>query len=75
MRLAETNSLSIDERRRGALLLIPDEHHPEKAPIHRAVVDGFWMDRAPVINRHFRAFVEQIPSPRAWRDQQNNYHD
>jgi formylglycine-generating enzyme required for sulfatase activity len=35
-----------------------DRHYPEEAPVHRARVDGFWMDRMPVTNRKFRAFVE-----------------
>jgi formylglycine-generating enzyme required for sulfatase activity len=34
-----------------------DRHYPEEAPVHRVRVDGFWMDRAPVTNRQFRAFV------------------
>jgi hypothetical protein len=35
-----------------------DRHYPEEAPVHRATVDGFWMDRTPVTNRQFRQFVE-----------------
>jgi len=34
-----------------------DQHYPEKAPVHRVTVDGFWMDRAPVTNRQFKEFV------------------
>jgi len=34
-----------------------DRHYPEEAPVHRVTVDGFWMDRTPVTNRQFRAFV------------------
>jgi formylglycine-generating enzyme required for sulfatase activity len=34
-----------------------DRHYPEEAPIHRVMVDGFWMDRTPVTNRDFRKFV------------------
>jgi hypothetical protein len=35
-----------------------NRHYPEEAPVHRVTVDGFWMDRTPVTNREFRAFVE-----------------
>jgi sulfatase modifying factor 1 len=35
-----------------------DAHYPEEAPIHRVIVDGFWMDPTPVTNRQFREFVE-----------------
>ena len=35
-----------------------DKHYPEEAPVHRVMVDGFWMDRTPVTNRRFREFVE-----------------
>lgn len=35
-----------------------NDHYPEEAPAHRARVDGFWMDRTPVINAQFRRFVE-----------------
>jgi formylglycine-generating enzyme len=34
------------------------EHYPEERPVHQVKVDGFWMDRTPVTNRQFRAFVE-----------------
>ncbi|MGY3607301.1 MULTISPECIES: formylglycine-generating enzyme family protein [unclassified Bradyrhizobium] len=34
-----------------------DNHYPEEAPSHRVSVDGFWIDRAPVTNRAFKAFV------------------
>lgn len=34
-----------------------DDHYPEEAPAHRAVVGGFWMDRHPVTNAEFRRFV------------------
>jgi formylglycine-generating enzyme len=34
-------------------------HYPEEAPVHRVAVDGFWIDRFPVTNREFIAFVEQ----------------
>ena len=33
-------------------------HYPEEAPVHRVTVDAFAVDRAPVTNREFAAFVE-----------------
>jgi sulfatase modifying factor 1 len=39
-------------------LMGSDRHYPEEAPAHRVRVDGLWMDRTPVTNRQFRAFVE-----------------
>jgi formylglycine-generating enzyme required for sulfatase activity len=50
----------------GAMVVIPggtfrmgsDRHYPEEAPVHRVAVDGFRIDRTPVTNRQFRAFVE-----------------
>jgi formylglycine-generating enzyme len=35
-----------------------DQHYPEEAPVHRVTVDDFWIDRTPVTNRAFRAFIE-----------------
>jgi len=29
-----------------------------EAPVHRVTVDGFWIDRTPVTNQQFRAFVK-----------------
>jgi formylglycine-generating enzyme len=49
-----------------------DAHYPEEAPVHRVHVDGFRIDRHPVTNRQFAAFVaatgyrtvaERRPSP------------
>ena len=34
-----------------------DRHYPEEAPSHRATVDDFWIDRTPVTNCQFKAFV------------------
>jgi formylglycine-generating enzyme required for sulfatase activity len=42
----------------GTFLMGSDQHYPEEAPVHQVAVDGFWMDRAPVTNRQFRAFVD-----------------
>jgi formylglycine-generating enzyme required for sulfatase activity len=47
----------------GAFRMGSDRHYPEEAPnpeeapSHRAAVDGFGIDRTPVTNRHFKAFV------------------
>ncbi|MGZ8281528.1 MAG: formylglycine-generating enzyme family protein [Allosphingosinicella sp.] len=34
-----------------------DHHYPEEAPRHPVRVAGFWVDRMPVTNREFAAFV------------------
>lgn len=41
----------------GSSRMGSDQHYPEEAPAHRVSVDGFWMDRAPVTNAEFEAFV------------------
>src|ERR1700733_11006914 len=41
----------------GTFRMGSDRHYPEEAPVHRATVDGFWIDRTPVTNRAFRKFV------------------
>lgn len=41
----------------GTFRMGSDTHYPEEAPAHRASVDGFWIDRTPVTNRQFKAFV------------------
>jgi formylglycine-generating enzyme len=41
----------------GTFRMGSDRHYAEEAPVHRVTVDGFWMDRTPVTNRQFRAFV------------------
>lgn len=43
----------------GAFLMGSDRHYPEEAPAHRVSVDSFWIDRFPVTNREFSAFVEE----------------
>src|SRR4051812_4217344 len=42
----------------GEFRMGSDKHYPEEAPVRQVRVDGFWMDRAPVTNASFRAFVE-----------------
>ena len=34
-----------------------DQHYPEERPVHRVAVDGFWIDRYPVVNDEFAEFV------------------
>jgi sulfatase modifying factor 1 len=41
----------------GTFRMGSEKHYPEERPVHRVTVDGFWMDRAPVTNRRFAAFV------------------
>jgi len=41
----------------GTFRMGSDKHYAEEAPVHRVTVDGFWMDRTPVTNAQFRAFV------------------
>ncbi|BDL37517.1 formylglycine-generating enzyme family protein [Methylorubrum sp. GM97] len=41
----------------GTFRMGSDRHYPEEAPVHRVRVDGFWIDRTPVTNARFRAFV------------------
>src|SRR5258708_12596415 len=42
----------------GTFRMGSNDHYPEEAPVHRATVDGFWIDRTPVTNRQFTAFVK-----------------
>ncbi|MFC3127185.1 formylglycine-generating enzyme family protein [Pseudoroseomonas globiformis] len=42
----------------GTFRMGSDGHYAEEAPVHRVTVDGFWIDRTPVTNRQFAAFVE-----------------
>lgn len=42
----------------GEFLMGSNTHYPEEAPARRMRVEGFWMDRGPVTNARFRAFVE-----------------
>jgi formylglycine-generating enzyme len=41
----------------GTFRMGSDHHYPEEAPQHRAEVSGFWIDRFPVTNRQFAAYV------------------
>jgi formylglycine-generating enzyme required for sulfatase activity len=42
----------------GTFLMGSENHYLEERPAHKARVDGFWMDRAPVTNERFARFVE-----------------
>src|SRR5215212_2196629 len=42
----------------GTFRMGSDRHYPEEAPDHRVTVGAFWIDRTPVTNAQFRAFVE-----------------
>jgi len=57
----------------GTFRMGSDKHYPEEAPVHRVMVDGFWVDRTPITNREFRNFTratgyvtvaEVAPDPR-----------
>jgi sulfatase modifying factor 1 len=57
----------------GTFRMGSDAHYKEEAPSHRAEVDGFFIDKTPVTNRQFKAFVkatgyatvaEQVPDPK-----------
>jgi len=41
----------------GTFRMGSDCHYAEEAPSHRVSVDSFWIDRTPVTNRQFKAFV------------------
>ncbi len=42
----------------GMFRMGSDRHYPEERPVHRALVDSFWMDRYLVTNEQFSRFVE-----------------
>ncbi len=42
----------------GTFRMGSDHHYAEEAPSHRVTVDGFWIERTPVTNRQFKAFVK-----------------
>ena len=67
------NEMNVAETRREATVACPpgmlfvaggtfrmgsDDHYKEEAPAHRVKVDGFFIDRTPVTNRQFKAFVK-----------------
>jgi len=41
----------------GTFRMGSDKHYPEEAPVHQVTISGFWIDRTPVTNRQFKAFV------------------
>jgi formylglycine-generating enzyme len=41
----------------GVFHMGSDRHYPEEAPVRRVAVEGFWIDRTPVTNDAFAAFV------------------
>ncbi len=41
----------------GEFAMGSDDHYPEERPVHRAAVNGFWLDRHPVTNAQFARFV------------------
>jgi sulfatase modifying factor 1 len=41
----------------GRFRMGSDHHYREEAPAHHVAVDAFWIDRTPVTNRQFKAFV------------------
>ena len=61
----ERNDAQSEDPRTADMIRIPggsfhmgsNDHYPEEAPVHRVVVDGFWIDRTPVTNRQFKQFV------------------
>jgi formylglycine-generating enzyme len=42
----------------GTFRMGSDHHYVEEAPSHRVTVDGFWIERTPVTNQQFKAFVK-----------------
>src|SRR5258708_19763659 len=42
----------------GTVRMASNDQYPGEAPVHRVTVDGFWIDRTPVTNRQFKAFVK-----------------
>ena len=61
----------------GTFVMGSDHHFAEEAPAHEVTVSGFWMDRWPVTNADFAAFVratgymsvaERMPDPEQYPD-------
>ena len=42
----------------GQFLMGSEDFYPEERPVHRAQVDGFWIDEHPVTVAEFRRFVK-----------------
>ena len=42
----------------GTFLMGSNDHYPEEREAHQVHVSGFWIDRAPVTNAQFDAFVQ-----------------
>jgi formylglycine-generating enzyme len=42
----------------GTFSMGSEDFYPEERPVHRAAVDGLWVDRHPVTNAEFRRFVK-----------------
>src|SRR3954471_9111589 len=42
----------------GTFLMGSNDFYPEERPVHRVIVDGFWMDQYPVTNKQFGQFVD-----------------
>jgi formylglycine-generating enzyme required for sulfatase activity len=63
---AEAARSTLDDSETAGMVFLPggtfrmgsDHHYPEEAPSHRASVGAFWIDRTPVTNRQFKAFVK-----------------
>ena len=58
-----------------------DHHYPEERPVHKVLVDGFWLDQYPVTNARFTRFIETTghitwaeipPDPRQRRGTQSS---
>src|ERR1039458_8110782 len=59
------------------------DFYPEEGPVHQATVEGLWVDRAPVSNADFAAFVadtgfvttaEQPLDPEVFRSEEGPFH-
>lgn len=42
----------------GSFLIGSDNHYPEEAPAHAAIVEGFWIDQYAVTNEQFARFID-----------------
>ncbi len=43
----------------GEFLMGSDSGFPDERPIHRVVIDGYWMDETEVTNAQFRRFIKE----------------